>query len=118
MTEDGAARPGPQDVGVVDRVAAGQRRVDQRHRLVAHIGVPRRRAQIDVLLEQALQSEVFGQGGTLVAAEGTPVADLRGLMGHASLATTQGYVDSVARDRQAAAAANPALRHLRAPQGR
>ncbi len=52
--------------------------------------------------------------GTLLAAEGTPVADLRGLMGHASLGTTQGYVDSVARDRQAAAA-NPALRHLRAP---
>lgn len=56
--------------------------------------------------------------GTLLAAEGTPVADLRGLMGHASLATTQGYVDSVARDRQAAAAANPALRHLRARNGR
>ncbi len=51
--------------------------------------------------------------GTLLAAEGTPVADLRGLMGHASLATTQGYIDSVARDRQAAAAANPALRHMR-----
>ncbi|MGI9023323.1 MAG: site-specific integrase [Acidimicrobiales bacterium] len=56
--------------------------------------------------------------GTLLAAEGTPVADLRGLMGHASLATTQGYIDSVARDRQAAAAANPALRHMRAPPGR
>ena len=52
--------------------------------------------------------------GTLLAAEGTPVADLRGLMGHASLATTQGYIDSVARDRQAAAAANPALWHMRA----
>jgi integrase/recombinase XerD len=52
--------------------------------------------------------------GTLLAAEGTPVADLRGLMGHASLATTQGYIDSVARDRQAAAAANPALAHMRA----
>ncbi|MGI8778055.1 MAG: tyrosine-type recombinase/integrase [Acidimicrobiales bacterium] len=51
--------------------------------------------------------------GTLLAAEGTPVADLRGLMGHASLATTQGYIDSVARDRQAAAASNPALRHMR-----
>lgn len=51
--------------------------------------------------------------GTLLAAEGTPVADLRGLMGHASLSTTQGYLDSVARDRQAAAAANPALAKLR-----
>lgn len=50
--------------------------------------------------------------GTLLAAEGTPVTDLRWLMGHASLATTQGYIDSVARDRQAAAAANPALRHM------
>lgn len=52
--------------------------------------------------------------GTLLAAEGTPVADLQALMGHASLATTQGYLDSVARDRQAAAAAKPALRHMRA----
>ena len=51
--------------------------------------------------------------GTLLAAEGTPVADLRGLMGHASLSTTQGYLDSVARDRQAAAASNPALAKLR-----
>jgi hypothetical protein len=42
--------------------------------------------------------------GTLLAAAGTPVADLRGLMGHASLATTQGYLDSVTRDRQEAAA--------------
>jgi len=56
--------------------------------------------------------------GTLLAAEGTPVADLRGLMGHASLATTQGYIDSVARDRQAAAASNPALRHMRAGASR
>lgn len=52
--------------------------------------------------------------GTLLAAEGTPVADLRWLMGHASLATTQGYLDSVARDRQAAAAATPTLGKLRA----
>jgi site-specific recombinase XerD len=52
--------------------------------------------------------------GTLLAAEGTPVADLQALMGHGSLTTTQGYLDSVARHRQAAAAANPVLRHLRA----
>jgi len=39
---------------------------------------------------------------------------IQGLMGHASLATTQGYLDLVARDRQAAAAAHPALRRLRA----
>ena len=86
--------------------------------------------QLDYLLRQVLIAAGLGSRkpeganayrhtyGTLLAAEGTPVADLRGLMGHASLATTQGYVDSVARDRQAAAAANPALRHLRAPPGR
>jgi len=34
------------------------------------------------------------------------------------LATTQGYIDSVARDRQAAAAANPALRHMRVEANR
>ena len=84
-------------------------------------------AQLDYLLRQVLVAAGLGSRkpkganahayrhtfGTLLAAEGTPVADLRGLMGHASLATTQGYVDSVARDRQAASAANPALRHLR-----
>ena len=88
--------------------------------------------QLDYLLRQVLIAAGLGTRkpkganahayrhtyGTLLAAEGTPVADLRGLMGHASLATTQGYVDSVARDRQAAAAANPALRHLRTPHGR
>lgn len=89
-------------------------------------------AQLDYLLRQVLVAAGLGSRkpaganahayrhtfGTLLAAEGTPVADLRGLMGHASLATTQGYVDSVARDRQAAAAANPALRHLRTRSGR
>ena len=88
-------------------------------------------AQLDYLLRQVLVAAGLGSRkpkganahayrhtfGTLLAAEGTPVADLRGLMGHASLATTQGYVDSVGRDRQAAAAANPALRHLRARDG-
>ena len=85
-------------------------------------------SQLDHLLRQVLAAAGLGATkpaganahayrhtyGTLLAAEGTPVADLQGLMGHASLATTQGYLDSVARDRQAAAAANPALRHLRA----
>ncbi|HEV8115076.1 MAG TPA: tyrosine-type recombinase/integrase [Acidimicrobiales bacterium] len=88
--------------------------------------------QLDYLLRQVLAAAGLGSRkpaganahayrhtyGTLLAAEGTTVALLRGLMGHASLGTTQEYVDSVARDRQAAAAANPALRHLRAGQGR
>jgi integrase/recombinase XerC len=85
-------------------------------------------SQLDHLLRQVLAAAGLGATkpaganahayrhtyGTLLAAEGTPVADLQSLMGHASLATTQSYLDSVARDRQAAAAANPALRHLRA----
>jgi integrase/recombinase XerC len=74
-------------------------------------------AQLDYLLRQVLATAGLGSRkpaganahayrhtfGTLLAAEGTP-----------PLATTQGYVDSVGRDRQAAAATNPALYHLRA----
>ena len=67
-------------------------------------------SQLDHLLRQVLAAAGLGATkpaganahayrhtyGTLLAAEGTPVADLQGLMGHASLATTQGYLDSVA----------------------
>ena len=106
--------PGPVDPAGPDRRAGGRRLTT---------------GQLDYLLRQVLAAAGLANRrpvganahafrhtyGTLLAAEGTPVADLRGLMGHASLATTQGYIDSVARDRQAAAAANPALRHMRKP---
>jgi site-specific DNA recombinase len=52
---------GAQHVGVVDGVTAGQRRVDEGHRLVAHIGPSRRIAEIDVLVEELAQSEMLGQ---------------------------------------------------------
>lgn len=67
-------------------------------------------AQLDYLLRQVLVAAGLGPRNpkgappslTCAASWATP-----------PWATTQGYVDSVARDRQAAAAANPALRHLR-----
>jgi site-specific recombinase XerD len=51
--------------------------------------------------------------GTLLASQGTPITDLQGLMGHASIATTQSYVDAQPGNRVVAATTNPALRHLR-----
>ena len=54
---------GPEHVGVVDRVAPSQRRVDQRHRLVAHVGAPRRIPKVDTLIDQLSQAEVLGEGG-------------------------------------------------------
>jgi hypothetical protein len=49
-----------QYVGVIYAVAAGQRRVDEGHRLVADIGPSRRIAEIDVLVEELSQSQVLG----------------------------------------------------------
>jgi hypothetical protein len=57
-------RPGvtrAQHVGIIDAVAAGQRRVDERHRLVADIGTSRRIAEMNVLVEELAQSEMLGQ---------------------------------------------------------
>ena len=50
-----------QHVGVVDGVAAGQRRVDERHRFVADIGASGRVPEIDVFVEELSQSEMLGQ---------------------------------------------------------
>ncbi len=50
-----------QHIGVIDAVAAGQRRVDEGHRLVADIGASRCIAEIDVLVEELTQPEVLGQ---------------------------------------------------------
>ena len=61
---ENAGRPtGAQRIGVVDAVAAGQRRCDQRHHLVAGVGPARRIAQVQALLYQLGKAEVQGQGG-------------------------------------------------------
>lgn len=44
--------------------------------------------------------------GTTLAADGAPVAAIRKLMGHSSINTSQGYIDSLARDERTAAARN------------
>jgi hypothetical protein len=53
----------PQTVAVVDAVAAGQRRVDHRHGLLAHIGPTRGVTQVDLAVEQLPQPQVLGQRG-------------------------------------------------------
>jgi integrase/recombinase XerC len=83
--------------------------------------------QLDYLLKQVLDQAGLGNRrpaganahayrhtfATLLASQGTPLSELQGLMGHVSSATTQGYLRPAASDRHLAAAANPALRHLR-----
>jgi hypothetical protein len=63
VAEQLAGGSGPQPVGIVDPLAAGQGRVDQRHGLVAGVGGARRAAQIDVLVDQLPEHEPLGQGG-------------------------------------------------------
>ena len=61
---DGASRPASaQHVGVVDAVAAGQRRRHQRHHLVVGVGSARRVAQVEALPDQLGQTQVLGQRG-------------------------------------------------------
>ena len=60
----GAGRPpGAQRIGVVDAVAARQRRRNQRHHLVPGVGPPRRAAEIEVMVYEFPQPEVLGEGG-------------------------------------------------------
>jgi hypothetical protein len=54
---------GSQPVGIVDPLAAGQGRMDQRHRLVAGVGRARCAAQVDVLVDQLAEHEPLGKGG-------------------------------------------------------
>lgn len=56
----GGARP--QGIGIVDRVAPGQRRMDEGHGLVPNVGATRRIAEIDVLVEELSQSQMLRQG--------------------------------------------------------
>jgi integrase/recombinase XerD len=44
--------------------------------------------------------------GTTLAADGAPVAAIRKLMGHSSINTSQGYIDSLAREERQVAARN------------
>ncbi len=63
-TQPSAGRPaGAQHVGVVDAVAASQRRRNQGHHLVAGVGSARRVAQVEALLYQLGQAQVLGQRG-------------------------------------------------------
>jgi hypothetical protein len=57
VAQDLPGRPGAQLVAVVDPAAPGQRRGDQRHRLVAGVGPPGRIAEIDELIDQLAQSQ-------------------------------------------------------------
>jgi hypothetical protein len=53
----------PQSIGVIDRVAAGQCRMDQGHGLMSHMGPARRIPEVHVLVEQLQQTQVLGQCG-------------------------------------------------------
>ena len=55
--------PGAQHIGVVNAVAACQRRRNQGHHLVAGVGLPRRIAQVEVLLDELGQAQAPSQGG-------------------------------------------------------
>ena len=55
--------PGAQHIGVVDAVAARQRRRNQGHHLVSRVGPPRRAAQVKVMVNEFPQAEVLGEGG-------------------------------------------------------
>jgi hypothetical protein len=57
VAQDLPGRSGAQFVAVVDPAAAGQRRGDQRHRLVAGVGPPGRVAEIDAFVDQFPQPQ-------------------------------------------------------------
>ena len=61
---ESAGRPaGAQRIGVVDAVAARQRRGDQRHYLVAGVRPARRAAEVEVLPEELGKAKAQGEGG-------------------------------------------------------
>ena len=55
--------PGAQHIGVVNAVAASQRRRNQGHHLVARVRPARRTAQVEALLDELGQAQVPSQGG-------------------------------------------------------
>ena len=54
---------GAQRIGVVDAIAARQRRHDQGHHLVPRVGPPRRAAEIEVMVYEFPQYQVLGESG-------------------------------------------------------
>ena len=61
---ENTGRPtGAQRTGVVDAVAASQRRRDQGHHLVPRVGPPRRAAQVEVMVNEFPQAQVLGECG-------------------------------------------------------
>ena len=61
---ENTGRPaGAQRIGVVDAVAARQRRRNQGHQLIAGVGPPRRAAGIEVMVYEFPQAQVLGEGG-------------------------------------------------------
>ena len=60
---DGTSRPaGAQHVGVVNAVAASQRRRHQGQHLVARVRPPRRISEVNVVVDEFTQTQVLGQG--------------------------------------------------------
>ena len=57
-----AVRPCAQHVGVVNAVAAGQRRRHQGQQLVSRVGSTRRISQVNVAVHQLTQTQMVGQG--------------------------------------------------------
>ena len=55
--------PRTQRIGIVNAVAARQRRGHQRQHLVSRVRPPRRAAQVEVAVNEFTQAHVLGQGG-------------------------------------------------------
>ena len=62
-TENAGGPAGAQHIGVVNTVAASQRRCNQGHHLVAGVGPARGIAQVEVLPDQFGQAQAPSQGG-------------------------------------------------------
>jgi hypothetical protein len=63
VAEHLAGGPGPQPVAVIDPLATGQGRVEQRHRLVGDVGPSGRFPQLDVSAQQLPQAQPDRQRG-------------------------------------------------------
>ena len=61
--ENAGGPAGAQRIGVVNAVAASQRRRNQGHHLVAGVGQPRGIAEIEVMVDEFPQAQVPGEGG-------------------------------------------------------
>jgi site-specific recombinase XerD len=95
----------PRNVATAEKREGGKRMTDM---------------QLHWLLEQCLRAAGLGNRrhkgamahafrhtyGTTLAADGAPVAAIRKLMGHSSINTSQGYIDSLAREERSVAARN------------